>query len=261
MSKLVRLDNLFDGIKTVSDIVDKLKMCEQPDIRHEHRFTGGLYCRTFFPKENTFVVGKIHRFAGVNMLLSGAVTIYDGEKTQHYTAPHTFISKGNNQKVGFFTKDSEFAFVSTCFANNVEDAEKELFYHDDTAIEQVKDWEHYADMLVLTGMTEDVVQALVNRDNLIEGKVENFKIGKSKIHGLGFFTTISYCKGDLIGDGFIDGNRTELGRWVNDSCVPNAHYIPSDKYNGTVLALRDIAKGEEITFSYINNLTRQKEIL
>ncbi len=261
MSELVRLDDLFDGTKTVSDIVSRLKQCEQPDIKHEHRFTGGMYCRTFFPKANTFVVGKIHKFAGVNMLLSGAVTIYDGETTQYYKAPQTFITKGNDQKVGYFTEDSEFAFICTCFSDNVEDAEKELFYDDHIPIESVKAWEHYNDMLVLTNQTEEEVQALVNFDNLLLDTLTDFELKPSPIHGTGFFTTRSYSRGELIGRGLVEGKRTELGRWVNNTNDPNTYYSTIDIDNGNVCASRAIEAGEELTLNYIDNLIKQKELL
>jgi len=261
MSKLVSLDDILKKSKTVSDMVTALRECKQPDIKTEHFFSGGMYNRVFYPKKDTFVVGKIHRYAGFNYLVKGAVTIYDGDEVRHVVAPAMFKSKGNDQKVGYFTEDSEFHFVCTCFATTVDEAEKELYYHDDIPIELVKDWEHYHDMLILTSKTEDQIQEYVTLENVILGTLKDFELKDSFIHGTGFFTTRSYKQDDLIGAGLLNGQRTELGRWANDSHSPNAYYTSIDKNNGEVYATRNIEDGEEITMSYIDNLINQKELL
>ncbi len=238
-----------------------LREREQLDIKTEHFFSGGMYNRVFYPKKNTFVIGKIHKYAGFNYLVKGAATIYDGDDVRHVVAPAMFKSKGNDQKVGYFTEDSEFHFVCTCFSTTVDEAEKELYYHDDTPIELVKDWEHYHDMLILTGKTEEQIQELVTLENIILGTLKDFELKDSFIHGTGFFTTRSYKQDDLIGIGLHNGQRTELGRWVNDSHNPNAYYTSTNRENGEVYAKRDIKQGEEITMSYIDNLIKQKELL
>jgi len=265
MSELIKIDDLFTDVKTVSELLCKMQKLPtyltQGDIKTTHKFNGGLYYRTFYPKKDSLIVGKIHKFAGFNILLKGSVTIYDGENTKTFKAPFTWEAPANSQKVGLFHEDSEFASVSTCFADNVEEAEKELFYSDETTIEQVNDWLHYRDMKHYLGMNEEQVQEYVQLDNMLEDSgLKDFELRDSNIHGVGFFTTKSYKKDDCLGKALVVGKRTELGRWVNDSCVPNTFSKAEDGENGSVFALRDIEKGEEITISYIDNLLKREEL-
>lgn len=262
MKDEIEIKHLFDGVKTVSDITNQLLLHKQPDIKTTHSFNGGMYCRTFYPEKNTLVVGKIHKFAGFNVLLKGSVTIYDGHSIKTIKAPYTWEAPANAQKVGFFHEDSVFSFFSTCFSNNIEEAEKELFYSDEITIEQVNDWLDYNKMLFETGMSESDVQRFVQLENMIETSgLKDFELKDSNIHGKGFFTTRSYKKGEFLGMALIDGKRTELGRWVNNSSIPNTCSLMEDVNNGKVLALRDIKEGEEITISYIENIRKQREQL
>lgn len=257
MKDLIKVNSFLSGCKTVSELVKKMEKSEnyiaQGDIKTTHLFSGGMYARTFYPKAGSLIVGKIHKFAGFNVLLKGSVSIYDGSDVRTFQAPCTWEAPAFTQKVGYFHEDSEFMSVITCFANNVEDAEKELYFPDDVTIEQVNDWLSYNDMLNKLNMSEEEVQKFVNLDNLIENKLSDFELKKSKIHGIGFFTTKEYKKDECIGDALIDGKRTELGRWVNNSAIPNACAVFSDDNNAKVFAKRDINKGEEITLLYIEN--------
>lgn len=256
--ELIKIEELFKA-RTIDELKKEL-ISMSPDFKIEttHKFSGGMYARTFFPKKDSFIIGKIHKFAGFNVLLKGSVIIYDGKETKKFDAPFTWEAPANTQKIGYFTEDSEFMSVSTCFADNVDDAENELYYDDDVTIEQVYDWMDYDYMLYKTGLTEEEVQILVNKDNLLENSgLQDFELKDSPIHGVGYFTTVEYKNGDKIGEALIRGDRTELGRWVNNSCRPNTVAEFKDSDNGMVYASRDILKGEELTISYIDNLSRR----
>ena len=88
-------------------------------------------------------------------------------------------------------------------------------------------------------------------------------VQRSPIHGLGLFATEKIRKGKLIGR--ADGGQTtkdgphvlwlneQIGlkvqnelRFINHSPIPNAVYYD----DATVVALRTIRKGEEITHDY-----------
>ena len=105
--------------------------------------------------------------------------------------------------------------------------------------------------------------------------VEGLRVIKSSIHGYGLVATRGYREGDFIAD--VDGvplRRSELTnddycllinddlffdmvdqtRWINHSCDPNteieADVEPDGKVWARLVALRDIAAGEELTYDY-----------
>ncbi len=101
-----------------------------------------------------------------------------------------------------------------------------------------------------------------------------FRIGRTKT-GLGLFARRSYEQGEFVAEytgrkitteeadklstrylfeidenWTIDGSpRTNIARYMNHSCTPNCE---SDVVDGRILitALRDIEKGDELTFDY-----------
>ena len=104
----------------------------------------------------------------------------------------------------------------------------------------------------------------------------NLRAGKTKRCGLGLFAeqqigrgrviteytgarmSAAECDGhrgkywyDLGGGWFLDGSaRSNLARYVNHSCHPNAEAHVSRRKRVWIRALRDVLPGEEITFDY-----------
>ena len=105
--------------------------------------------------------------------------------------------------------------------------------------------------------------------------VDGLRVVKSSIHGYGLVATRRYTEGDVVAD--VDGvplRRSELQnddycllisddlffdmvdqtRWINHSCDPNTEVEADVDDHGKVwarlVALRDIAPGDELTFDY-----------
>src|SRR5205823_4392468 len=49
---------------------------------------------------------------------------------------------------------------------------------------------------------------------------------------------------------YIDATHSGVGRYVNHCCAPNAVTVPRDNASVTLVALRDIAAGDELTIDY-----------
>jgi uncharacterized protein len=52
------------------------------------------------------------------------------------------------------------------------------------------------------------------------------------------------------GRSYIDAARTPMGRYLNHACQPNTIAVPRDEASLYLVALRDIAAGEELTMDY-----------
>ena len=119
----------------------------------------------------------------------------------------------------------------------------------------------YEEFLNLSGLTEAQAWELAQLDNMAnEPNITGTDIRESD-HGLGLFATSEFAEGTTIGDALIDGKRTNLGRYVNHSSVPNT-YIVVNKLGSfiSVHTLKDIQVGEEVTVCYGDNYIKQRPL-
>lgn len=99
----------------ISEIVDVLSQCEQPEMPVTHRFSPGIYCREIFmpalPGGGTYVVGHIHKTQHQNIVLSGrAYVTIDGVSVE-IVAPFVFESAAGAQKLLHVVEDMRWVTV------------------------------------------------------------------------------------------------------------------------------------------------------
>jgi hypothetical protein len=112
----------------------------------------------------------------------------------------------------------------------------------------MSDSSSYKKVLKDNGLTEKEVQEQVNRDDVMTG-IPNVYTAKSKIHGIGCFTSRAVRKGNIICPARIRDKRTIAGRYSNHAENHNAYSVAlSDSF--ILVARRDIKKDEEITLNY-----------
>jgi len=85
---------------------------------------------------------------------------------------------------------------------------------------------------------------------------DNFKIGKSTIHGNGVFANKHIERKHLIGVAIyfiavMPIITDDFGKWINHSYKPNSQLYYNEKKNKYyIVTLKDINKNEEITINY-----------
>ena len=78
---------------------------------------------------------------------------------------------------------------------------------------------------------------------------ESLRLGESAIEGRGLFAASAIHAGERLMPARVSGKRTAAGRFVNHSPEPNVEMIP-DGGDIAMVALRDIAEGEELVSDY-----------
>jgi hypothetical protein len=76
------------------------------------------------------------------------------------------------------------------------------------------------------------------------------KVGDSAIQGKGLIASTSIGFGEVIGVARIKYLRTPLGRYANHSADPNTVLVKMGKDELSMVAIRRIAEGEEVTVNY-----------
>ena len=106
----------------------------------------------------------------------------------------------------------------------------------------------YKNYLQVMGITDEMLWDIMDMFPIVfENK--NIDVKPSSIHGLGCFTKKKFKKNQKIGKISIGQQRTELGRFVNHSPIPNIYLHQNYFY-----ASQPIPKGEELVIDYFKNI-------
>ena len=150
MSMLPTISNeQADFYRSAFAFQDFLHQFEQADIPVFHHFSPGIYGRECHLPANTFVVGKVHRHAHINIISKGRVLLATPTGFQLLTAPHQFINEVGVKRVLYVLEDTIWTTVHKNL-NNTQDLAK---------IE--------ADVIVPEHEVRDFVAQLSNTNNLL----------------------------------------------------------------------------------------------
>lgn len=120
---IVTLEANINAFKQANGIPD-------PDCPLTHLFAPGQYARTIFIPKHTLIVGKIHKHAHLNMLMSGSVLVATEEGPQTYEAPRVMVSKAGTKRVLFTYTDVIWTTVHLTDKTDLEEIEEELIAKD-----------------------------------------------------------------------------------------------------------------------------------
>ena len=71
-----------------------------------HYFAPGVYCREYFLKAGSLIIGKIHKTAHMSIISMGKVTVRTQYGFETIEAPHTWMSEIGTQRAIFAHEDT-----------------------------------------------------------------------------------------------------------------------------------------------------------
>lgn len=254
---------------------EKIDILERAMINHRqvelpivHYFANGLYAREMHVPKDVLIVGMIHTTETINILSKGKMVIWNEDGTKSIVeAPFTHSAKPGIKRVGYVLEDVVWVTIHKTDLTDLREIEKEQFIVGDNnmfdfATGKVKDKvlqdrRDFDLMLKEYGYTHEVVQAQSeNLADRIEIDLDGIgvAIGDSLIHNKGIIAKKHFKKGEIIGVALVRGLRTQLGRYVNHSCDPNAEMVKIENNMAILRCLKDISD-EEITTDYRHTLS------
>ncbi len=136
----VHKELLNAGCSTVQELTQVLKALPQAEIDIEHVFEDGMYTRYGAIQAGCMIVGRIHRKGSLNFLMKGSISISEnGQEPILYTAPAVWVSSVGTQKIGYTVEDIYMSNVYATKCTDVESAEEELLYPEETTLEEIRD--------------------------------------------------------------------------------------------------------------------------
>ena len=254
----------------------------QADMPLRHHFAPGVCIRELTMPAGTLVIGHFHRFADLNIMLTGRLTLLNADgSTKELTAPQTFVSQPG-QKVAYIHEDVIWQNVWATKVNAEVDLGNDVEAIEDFYLDQSRVWvadqaqrlaierlarqadrESFADFLRFNEMPAEDVRRIseskADQMPLPPGSWQ-FRVGDSAIEGQGLLATAPIAAGEVIAPARINGQRTPAGRYTNHAEQPNAEIISAQNvppgWELVLIATRDIAgatggrPGEEITVNY-----------
>jgi len=247
------IEQFIENVPSIVALEKYLSDYEQIEIQTEHIFAGGIYIRQITIPKDAFLIGKRHRYATCDVMLSGCMTLYNGYKSKPITveAPMITESPAYKKKMGYAYAETVWLNAFPTNSNDIEAIERDIFITE----EAFEDYEDFKSIIKLYGFTEEIVaNQSKTKDDLIEfDKKYSVEISASDRHGFGLFASKKIKNGEFICPARVGSKRTPAGRYANHSMKPNSIMIvEGDKIN--IYALSFIEKETEITVDYRSSM-------
>jgi len=123
----VNITPTLDGINALQKVMTELPNIE---LRTEHYFTDGMYCRELYVPKDTVLVGKVHKKEHFCILSKGTMTIVGEGTRKTVTAPYIFVSEPGAKRAGYAHDDCVFVTVHRTEETDMARLEQELVEDD-----------------------------------------------------------------------------------------------------------------------------------
>lgn len=100
-----------------------LKEQEMTLINH---FAKGVYARELHIPKGTVLVGKIHRYECINIMLTGDITVYSDDGEKRISDPFIAVSPPGTQRAGIAHEDTVWICIHGTSSKNLDIIEKEF---------------------------------------------------------------------------------------------------------------------------------------
>ena len=256
-------------------IPEKLDNLEKFMLEHEqeecpvfHSFGPSIYMREVHLKKDNFVIGHFHNFAHMNIFVKGKMKMLNDDGTVSIlTAPMSYVGKPG-RKVAYILEDAVWINIYSETEQDVEKLEaklltKSIHFEEQQkllgSLKQIKsadDQKSYSEMLISEKVLDDDIKSIFgNSCNPMPFGVYKYKLGDSKINGVGVFATAPIEKCETIGLIANKNGFTSLGHSLNHSNNPNC-FISSSIGDFYLSAGKNISgccggnDGDELTIDY-----------
>lgn len=242
-----------------------------------HAFAPGIYIRQVTLQAGTFAMGHRHRFAHLNIMLSGRMTMFNTDGTRsELVAPVVCVAQPG-RKVAYVHERSVWLNIYATNETDVEKLEADLLDKSEQYLElergfkfnREQDRADFDQFLWEAALNAEYVRAesenTTDQITLPMGAYK-FQIGESQIEGKGLICTADISFGEVIAPARIEGKRTPAGRYTNHSFNPNAQMVSDMHGDIYLIATRPIGgslggqPGDEITIDYRAALNLNKAL-
>jgi quercetin dioxygenase-like cupin family protein len=133
----MNLELLTKHVPTREEIVrlqDEMAKMPQAELKTEHYFSQGMYCRKVFRKAGTIIVGKVHKKDHFFMCAQGQIIAWSEKGMVTLSAGDVLCSKAGTKRVTMAVTDAIGITVHKTNKTDLDKIEKELIEPDELAL-------------------------------------------------------------------------------------------------------------------------------
>ena len=234
----------IESIKALEEI-----NATQPQVEIEtiERIIGSMYAREILIPKGVVITSRVYKRGYVDIMLSGDITIKDTNGMKRIKGCNILEGTAGRKRAGYAHEDTRWITVHDGLDIKTNPIENISF-------EKLEDYEKFTTTLAKKSYLQFLNEFNINAATIrSESESEPYKeinsdtfyVAESSIDGRGVFASKPFYAGEIIGPMIKDGNKTQLGRFVNHSGYPNTNYMGNN-----IMATRAIDAGQELTIAY-----------
>jgi len=243
------LTNIAQRIEQYQNALSELP---QVDLSVSSNNINGMYIREILIPAGSSLVGRVHLYPYVDIMLSGDITIISSDEPEpiRYSGANVLYGIPGRKRTGFAHEDTRWITVHN---SDIKDGDE--FYEKLTA-ESIEECykmltgkSDYLALLSEVNMTEDDVQDEMQQALMTDFIETGVYVAPSIIHGSGLFAGKQFLAGEIICTARKGDKKTIAGRYSNHSPNPNAR-MQNHGQDLLVIAAKNIQENEEIMTNY-----------
>lgn len=128
------IDNFVPSREQINALQSEMVNMPQAELKTDHYFSGGMYCRRVFRSAGTLIVGKIHKEDHLFMCASGQIMAWTENGMKTLNAGDVVESKAGTKRVTLALTDAIGITIHKTDEKDLEIIEKQLIEPDNLAL-------------------------------------------------------------------------------------------------------------------------------
>lgn len=121
-------------------LIEDISLKERDEYIVTNVIADGVLARTVLMPKGEIVVGEIHKYESINILVKGELKVWVNGEVKHLKAPYMIKSNANTRKVAYILEDTVWTSIHRVTSENLKDIEEEIIVKVDreALIEELK---------------------------------------------------------------------------------------------------------------------------
>lgn len=116
----------------VNILEGQMREMPQIELHVEHHFSPGVYARELHIPKGTVLTGKIHKYAQLNILSAGEMSVLTEDGVKRVGAPFTVVSPPGTKRIAYAHTDCVWTTIHGTDETDIDKIEDHFIAQDET---------------------------------------------------------------------------------------------------------------------------------